>query len=131
MKYINEDKTIITLPVPLGTTLYQVTTGCGDFCMWQEDRFNKVFPPIKEGRCGHDKPCHTVEWHIYKITLAFHNMEYMLNNFGTWVFASRKEAEKRSTEIVENNRNLMRQYGFEMRKDGYGLTKEATNETLD
>lgn len=127
MKYINEEKTVIALPVPLGTTLYQVTTKCGDFCTWQEGRFDKAFPPTKKGRCGCDKPCHTVEWHIYKITLSFSNMEYVLNNFGTWVFVNKKEAERRSTEIVENNRNTMKQLGFEMREDGYGLVNENEN----
>lgn len=121
MRYLNEEKTVITLPVPLGTTVYQVTTGCGDFCTFQQELFDKAFPPVKEGRCGKDKPCHTAEGNVYKHTLKFSNLEYVLNNWGVWVFPDEEDAKRRMKEVVENNRKKMRELGFSIREDGYGL----------
>lgn len=127
MKFINENKTIITLPVPLGSTVYQVATKCGDFCTFQQKLFDKVFPPVKEGRCGVDKPCHTVEWNIYKPTLKFSNMEYVLENWGIWVFATEEAAKQRMKEVLENNRKKMQELGFAIRdKDGYGFIGEVS-----
>lgn len=130
MKYINDEKTVITLPVPLGTELYQVTTTCGDFCTWQEAWFDKVFPPTSDGRCGCDKPCHTVNWNIYTLKLAFHNMGYVLDNFGKSIFATKEEAEKRANEIVETNRQIMKTLLFKMDERGYGRVKEDADETV-
>lgn len=120
-EYINDEKTIITLPVPLGSTVYQVTTKCGDFCTFQQDLFDKIFPPTEKGRCGVKKPCHTVPYQIYKSKLKFHNMEFVLENWETWVFPTEEAAERRMKEIVEGNRKKMLELGFALREDGYGL----------
>lgn len=130
MKYINEDKTLITLPVPMGNTVYQVAAKCGDFCTFQQELFDKIFPPVKEGRCGVDKPCHTVEWNVYKIVLKFSNMEYVLENWETWVFPTEEAAQQRMKEIVEGNRKKMRDLGFAIREDGYGLMEGNGNEEV-
>lgn len=124
MKFINEDKTVITLPVPLGSTVYQVVTNCGDFCTFQQELFDKVFPPTKEGRCGVGKPCHTVEWNVYKPTLKFSNMEFILENWGIWVFPTEEAAQQRMKEVVEGNRKKMQDLGFALRENGYGMVKE-------
>lgn len=127
MKYLNDDKTVITLPVPLGTELFQVTTRCGDFCTFQEELFDKHFPPIKEGRCGQDKPCHTVYWHVYKIKLKFSNLETVLEQYGTWIFPTEEAAQKRAAEIVERNRKTMRELGFSMTDVGHGFTDAVSD----
>lgn len=127
-KFINEDQTVITLPVPLGSTVYQVATKCGDFCTFQQELFDKIFPPVKEGRCGVDKPCHTVEWNVYKSALEFSNMEFILENWGVWVFPSEEAAQQRMKEIVDANRKKMRELGFSVREDGYGLTPDMDGE---
>lgn len=126
MKFINEDKTVITLPVPLGSTIYQVSTKCGDFCTFQQELFDKIFPPTKEGRCGKEKPCHAVEAIIYKKKLEFSNMEYVLKNWETWFFLTEDAAEQRMKEVVEANRKKMLELGFNLRDDGYGLIGEVS-----
>lgn len=121
MKYISDDKRVITLPVPLGSTLYQVATECGDFCLFQQERFDKIFPPTKEGRCAKDMPCHTMEWNVYKIVLKFSNIEFVLENWEKWVFPSEEAAQQRMKDVVESNRKKMQELGFAIREDGYSF----------
>lgn len=120
-KYINNDKTIINLPVPLGTVLYCVVLKCGDFCHWQKQKFNKTF---ERSQCFAESPCHTVNWHIYEMPLKLSNIEYVLKDFGVWLFTDKREAERVAAEIIEKNRKTMSNHGFMMTEDGYGLIKE-------
>ena len=119
MQYINEDKTIITLPVPLGSELYAVYTQCGDFCSMQKRAFDKHFLPVPDGRCDRNMPCHTRNGTIDKIIFSLANIERVLNDFGTWIFATEKEAEERRAEIVKQHRKAMRELGFKMKENGY------------
>lgn len=125
MRYLNEEKTVITLPVPLGTELYQVETRCGDFCTFQEKHFDKCFPRVKGGRCGVGMPCHTVPWSVSKLTLDFSNIEWVLKDYGTRIFPTKKQAEKRMAEIITDNRVAMRVMGFNMRDDGHSMQEDA------
>lgn len=120
-RYISNDKTVINLPVPLGTKLYYVVLKCGDFCCWQDKKFYKTF---EKNQCFADSPCHTVEWHIYEQNLTLANIEYVLNNFGIRLFADKSEAERVASEVVKRNREIMSNHGFMMTEDGYGFIKE-------
>ena len=110
-KFINEDKTVITLPVPLGSTLYTVGT------VWQQKRFSELYSPVKEQQSGYNH-MEPVDWYIKKISFAFSNMEYVFENWGTWVFATEEEAKRRSKEVKEKIRMDMLEKGYVFREDG-------------
>ena len=121
MQYINEDKTIITLPVPLGSILYQPVISCGDFCLFQKERFDVMFPPDeKESRCIRAVPCHTHTCTISQFTFTLNNLDDVLNDFGKWCFLSEQEAMQKGEEIIRENRTKMKEFGFRMNEDGYG-----------
>ena len=111
MKYISDDKRVITLPVPLGSTLYMVGTE------WQQKRFDEIYSPMKEPQSGygHMEP---VDWYIGKISFAFSNMEYVFENWGTWVDATEEEARLRNEEVKDRNKTRMLEKGYVFREDG-------------
>lgn len=124
MDYINEEKTIITLPVPLGSTLYTPVTSCGDFCYFQKELFDSTFPPVKGSRCSHQMPCHTKSCTVRRFIFSFQNMETVLRDYGTWIFASKEEAAEKGERYITENRDKMRELGFFVAEDGYGKPKE-------
>lgn len=118
---------ILSLPVQLGSELYEVSTNCGNFCYFQKDLFNRCFPVNVGGHCGRDKPCHTVEWNIYKICFSLSNIEMVLEDFGVWIFSSEEEARARQREVLKSHRETMRSLGFEMRADGVAIDKKSVD----
>lgn len=120
-RYISNDKTVINLPVPLGTKLYYVVLKCGDFCHWQGKKFHETFT---ESQCFAESPCHTAKSLIYEQIFTLSNLEFVLNNYGIRLFVEKNEAEKVAFEAIKRNREIMSNHGFMMTEDGYGLIKE-------
>ena len=120
MDYIDETKTVITLPVPLGTVLYTFDTKCGDFCTFQREKFDQLYEPTPKGRCGRHKLCHTRLGSVSTVVLELSNIEFVLKDFGTWVFQSEEEARQKMEQIVSKNVSTMKQLGFKMNESGYG-----------
>lgn len=123
-KFFNDDKTVLTLPVPLGTTIYSVSLKCGDFCHWQSKNFHSK---NTDGtlKCDVNSPCHTVKWHVYKNVFTLSNIEWVLNNYGQWIFDNKAEAESKAESVIKHNRKTMSNLGFMMTDSGYGLIEKA------
>ena len=119
-RFISDDKKVISLPVPLGTTVFTVGTSCGHFCYWQQKLFDEHFPNKENGHCSVYMPCHTIPWGIYVHELKFSNMQTILDTWGDRTFATREEAEDRMKTIVEANRTKMRELGFQVDLNGNG-----------
>ena len=118
---------MIEIPVPLGTTVYNVVTTCGDFCLFQKNRFNDLKKADKEGftgRCSESNPCHTQLHSIREMTLQYSNLEYVLKEWGHRVFATAEEAAEAGHKIVAANRKTMEELGFKMDASGYSVRKE-------
>ena len=81
-EFINENKTIINLPIPLGSTFYVIHTRCGDFCRFQRNLFNKIVPPTNgKGRCDSDLLCHSIRCEPEERILTLDNINWFLNNW--------------------------------------------------
>lgn len=121
-KYVSKDKKTINLPFPLGTKLYMPITTCGDFCLYQKDLFNEIFPKDSEnqGRCSRDMPCHTKLHSIKEITFSMSNLEMVLENLDKWIFTSEHEAQRVIEKRLESNRWDMTFNGFHVDNNGYG-----------
>lgn len=111
-KTCEKEKYNIAIPVPLGTTLYRIHTKCDDQCFRQKEHFDSIWPPTKEGRCGKEMPCHTRKNGIQEFTFTLKNIEWVLNEYGKWVFPSRVEAEIGQEKIIEINKKRMQELGF-------------------
>lgn len=127
MTYISEDRKVITLPVPLGTTLYEPITTCGDFCLNHKELFDKLYPKNEIGRCDRNMVCHTQLHSIRKFVFELSNIERVLNNFGVWIFETEEEAIEKATKIIHERINTLINQGFNIDEKGYGVRKNANN----
>lgn len=122
-RFISRNKKTIALPVPLGTEIYIVRTKCGDFCMFQKEKFDALYPPTEEGRCSHSLLCHTKGLNPQKTELKIENI-HILSEWGDRVFVNKDDAIKRTDEIVKENINKLRELGFYVDENGYGKEKD-------
>ena len=112
-RFLNDDKTKITLPVPLGATVYSYSLKCCDACLFQQEKFDETFPKAKyPERCG-TLPCNTIFNGTYSTVFAFFNMETVLSQWGTRFFATEKEAEQQGLALTKRYRTQMESMGFE------------------
>jgi hypothetical protein len=119
MSFIKEDKKTINLPVPLGTTLYKFNTSCNDACLFQKEKFDKLYPKNYEDTCSQDKLCHTKYLGVEPIVLNINNMEWILGEWDIKVFENEKEADERGREFVSEHIIKFKELGFVLNKDGY------------
>lgn len=123
MNYANDERFLSELLVPLGSKIYHVVTKCGGFCVNQRSLLDEVIPPETRVRCSRELPCHTVPWHIHENVVNLANAGTVADEYGKWIFSTYEEAESRMREVVEQNRKTMRELGFILREDGYGLVE--------
>lgn len=113
---VDETKTKIELPIPLGEEFYLVNTTCGDFCLHQRDKFRAEFP----SGCSEYKECHTIGHEPIKLSLTINTMHYLASHSDR-VFLRKDEAKKRTEEIVEYNKEVMRKKQFSLDDKGYSI----------
>lgn len=127
--FISEDKMTINLPVPIGSIVYVVSTNCGDFCMFQKEKFDAIFPKKAYkpniDRCGWDKLCQTRMGNILEKEVTIKNLDFILDNWNVNCFKTREEAENVARARVAMNVETMSKLGFAMREDGYSTTDQV------
>lgn len=112
---ISEDKKIITLPVPLGTTVYTFNTRCNDACTFQKDKINQMESIDKmQISCSQDAICHIKLIGTLCESLTLRNLYYILPDWGTKWFATEDEAFAAGTKLVEEHKNRMAKLGLEL-----------------
>lgn len=109
---ISEDKKTIYLDVPLGSTLYYYSTKCCDACMYEKLRQKGVFG------CNTDSACHTIPNGVSSFEFSLANIAYVSQYFGTKIFSTAEEAEKKMMELCEKNRNILRNEGLDINEEG-------------
>lgn len=117
-KYISNNKKVISLPVPLGTTVYQVNTTCGDFCLFQKENFNNLVPYKEQGRCSNILPCHTIGKEPREIELNINNLS-LLNEWEKTIFESYNEAKDKTKELVHKNIKYLKNNNILIDEKGY------------
>jgi len=122
MSFISQDKKIINLPVPLGTIVYRFHTDCCDACLFQKEKFDKLYPKAFEGRCSQDMLCHTRFSEIEPIIVNINNLDLILGKWKTKVFETKKEAEIAGKEFVAEHVRRLKELGFELNENGYSIT---------
>ena len=115
---VHKEKYTIEIPVPLGTTVYEYMTTCGDFCTFDDEKFDKIFPPKPEGRCSRQMPCHTVYKGVRELKLTLDNVGYILRLWNDSIFETKEEAENKGLEVIEEHRKKMVELGFELTEEG-------------
>ena len=121
-EFMNGDKTVITLPVPIGATVYEIKPKCGRFCLMQKELFNKNFPEHEE--CDWEDPCQTRPASFEAIELTFDNLAYVLSRWGKSVFATKDEASFEYILRMNGNRERMEELGFQMDEFGDAIPDE-------
>lgn len=117
-RYISEDKKNIYLPVPLGSIIYQVNTTCGDFCLFQKEKFEKL---IHNKRCSNKLPCHTIGKRPIKIELTIDNLS-LLNEWDKTIFKTYDEAKEKTKEIINKNIKVLEDNDILLDESGYSKT---------
>jgi hypothetical protein len=113
LKFISDDKKIITLPVPLGSKVYYYNLTCFDGCIFQKELFDRVYPKDKGGRCG-SLPCYIEIHGIREIELNLHNIHLILEKWEEKFFSSKAEARIKAMEIIELNKKELQRQGFSL-----------------
>lgn len=122
-RFISRNKKTISLPVPLGTEVFIVSTRCGDVCLFEKDKFNKLIPPEKGGRCSHNLPCHTRILPPRKVILNIENIS-ILKEWKVRVFPTEKEAKEATIKITNENIKFLNEKGFAIDGEGKCIKKE-------
>lgn len=119
-RFLSKDKKIINLPVPIGSEIFYYTMDCGDFCLHQRTLFQSIKKQMPERmKCGHASACKTMKPCIHSKILTLKNLEMILDYWDDWFFATKNEAEKRASRLVEENIRFLKEKGFVLREDGY------------
>lgn len=109
-----DNNKIINLPVPFGSTVYTYVTTCGDFCLFQSEKF------LKRGFCcGDNSPCHTKLHGTRKIVLNYETLGRVLTEWGKTIFATPEEAAQAGKKLIKEHQSIMLSYGFLMDENGY------------
>lgn len=111
-QYISEDKKQIFLPVPLESDLYEINLCCEDQCIHYKKEFDKHFPPIPEGRCAYNMPCHTKLHHIDSYKLTLNNIGHVLKNWNKTIFATKESAEFAGISRINTNKQRLKRLGI-------------------
>lgn len=115
--FVSGDGITVTLPVPLGSTIYYPSTSCGDFCYRE---------PTKEQRnamrCSMHAPCHVHLKGVLENTLRMENLAFVLGNWGTMYFPTPGEALTYGKNLVESHRREMDELGLPV--DGTGTESD-------
>jgi hypothetical protein len=114
MNFISEDKKTITLPVPLGTIVYNFHTTCNDACTFQKEKFDKVLPKEKFGRCKGELPCHTKLHSIMSVELTLSNLEWILGNWHITYFETEKAAREAGLKTIEEHKKKLIELGLKV-----------------
>lgn len=115
---VHKPKYTIEIPVPLGTTIYEYMTSCGDFCTFDDEKFDNCFPPKTHGRCSRYMPCHTIYKGVREFQLTLENVGYVLKYWEDTIFETKEEAEKKGISIAEEHRKELAELGFELTEEG-------------
>lgn len=112
---INEDRTIITLDIPLGTDVYSFKTNCNNTCYRNaSDNMEQPIEPELTAKtramnitCNGSSPCHVLFMGAEKTTIDIHNFSDILPLLNTKYFLTFKDAYKAGIALVMKNRQLL------------------------
>ena len=115
-KFLNEKKTQINLPVPIGGTVWRMCLSCDDACRrWTNRSVAHNFGL----RCEMRSVCHTIAREPAEIKVTEDNLFNILTYWGEIYFATQEEAEKETKKVATDNIATMRKYGFFVTDHGY------------
>lgn len=123
-EFISENKKQINLPVPLGSIIYSFTIECGDFCLFQKEKFEKLKKenPNQFG-CNYNTVCKTRVLSIQKHEFNMENIGIVLKKWNKKYFATSQEASQVAKNLIAKNRKLIKEYGLEINDEGYSTIK--------
>lgn len=114
----------ISIPVPLGTTLYTYDLKCCDACYFQGKLFEEKFPKNDgEHRCG-VLPCHTRYIRTREIIFTLENVSFVLKYYNKSLFDTPEKAETAGKKLAEDNRITLEKLGFTFDEKGYSTKNE-------
>ena len=117
--FVSKDRKTISLPIPLGNIVYKTNSSCGDFCVFDKKRFDKNFPPTKNGRCSQFNACHTRYKEPIELIVTPNCLDVVLDGWGVTIFATYDEAKSVADARVDEHRKIMTELGFKMKENGH------------
>lgn len=114
---VKDNKTIIELPCPIGTTLYRIDQ-YERACSYHHEHRNNLYYCVNDWKCKHlcDGTCNAgIDYQLYTINNA--NAMTILGNaslFGTRVFLDKEEAERELEKKRAEEKELMVKRGKEL-----------------
>jgi hypothetical protein len=112
-EYLSEDKRIIHLPVPFGSTVYEASLGCCKVCTCRAyGPLNVQNNSVETFACKESAPCYTKLYRPIAKILNLANIERILGYWGTRVFADDTDALAAAKRIALSNHDRMTAMGY-------------------
>lgn len=121
--FLDKNKKTINLPIAIGDTFYMTHTTCGNFCLYNKELFDKLYPDNTK-RCNSKNLCHTVKLETTECKLDWNNIILVLENWNTRCFKTKNEAELYINTQIEYRRNKLISMGFLVNENGQGYNQE-------
>jgi hypothetical protein len=120
----NDFKHSISIPVPIGETVWTFWTDCCGACYFQP-RDNT---PI---RCDAFAPCHTFIHTIQPVELKYSNLETILRLWGKKYFYTENEARNAVEKLTKEHIDQMRKLGYKINDDGTAEKEDGWEDAID
>ena len=106
---MNEDKTVIYLPVPMESLVYTPMYRCNDACSHYGQQFREAFP---DARCTWECPGHIKVHGVKHALLTYQNLGKVLEGWMTRYFPTKGQAREFAEKVVQEHKELMEQHGI-------------------
>ena len=116
-------KYYLEIPIPMGNSFYVFNTNCHDACTFQ--------PTIKAPnvKCSREAICHTIFSSVSEKKLNYDNLQFAIENWGKFAFATAEEAETQGRKYVRENIEKMKAAGYTVLENGR-IAPEVVNKRL-
>lgn len=88
-KFLSKDKKTINLPVPYGSTVYELETDCNNCCAIYPSSIRNQIP----FKCDREAICHTKFRGVRPIEVTIDNLGYILKYWRHYIFDNPRAAE--------------------------------------
>lgn len=100
--FMKPDGIHLTLPVPIGSVVYEYRLTCEDQCTVQKKNFDRTDENLG---CQDGSKCHTKILNVEPFEVTIWNLGRLLDRFGKTVFAAEAKAYAAAVAAIEENKN--------------------------
>ena len=110
----------LPIPLPIGSKFYRINTDCCNACYFQKKlrRNISLYPDTIPLACSSSAPCHTQFKGVIEEELTLHNLAFVIELWGTKIFATYEEAEEAGKTLVTKHIRQMQDMGYAVMDNG-------------